>query len=58
MVIKLAKVDDKDCVKISDDLNKVQCTGDSFHATLHFHPQNTGDKTLVAGVKKLYGIPN
>ncbi|KAF8433364.1 Quinolinate phosphoribosyl transferase [Boletus edulis BED1] len=41
MVIKLAKVDDEDCVKISDDLSK-----------------NTGDKALVACVKKLYGIPN
>ncbi|KAG9315104.1 Quinolinate phosphoribosyl transferase [Chiua virens] len=39
MVIKLSKVDNKDCVKISDDLTK-----------------NTGEKTSVEYVKKLYGL--
>jgi nicotinate phosphoribosyltransferase len=36
MVIKLAKVDDRDCVKISDDLSKVQRTGDFSHTVLTF----------------------
>lgn len=58
MVIKLAKVDDKDCVKISDDLTKVQCTLTLSGALLNVFPQNTGDKTSVDFVKKLYGLAN
>ena len=27
-VIKLAKVDGRDCVKLTDDMSKVECTGD------------------------------
>ena len=38
MVIKLAKVDDRDCVKISDDLTKVRCTGGLLYTTLTFLP--------------------
>ena len=38
MVIKLGKVDDKDCIKISDDLSKVRCTSDFPRTGLTFPP--------------------
>ena len=37
-VIKLAKVDDKDCVKLTDDTSKVRCTGNFPHTVLTFPP--------------------
>jgi nicotinic acid phosphoribosyltransferase len=37
-VIKLAKVDDRDCVKLTDDMSKVQCTGDFLRTVLTFPP--------------------
>ncbi|KAF5375636.1 hypothetical protein D9757_008554 [Collybiopsis confluens] len=43
MVIKLAEVNGIPCVKISDDLNKAS--------------QNTGDREVVDGVKKLFELP-
>jgi nicotinate phosphoribosyltransferase len=57
-VIKLAKVDDRDCVKLTDDMSKVQCTGDFLRTVLTFPPSDTGDKASVEFVKKLYGLAN
>ena len=46
MVIKLAKVDDRDCVKISDDLSKVQRKDDFPHTFLTFPPSEYRKRSI------------
>ena len=56
IVIKLATVDGKLCVKISDDSDKVdefmKCFANIFHI-YHIMLQSTGDPTTVRTVKDL-----
>lgn len=54
--MKLATVNGQPCVKISDDLTKASpalllCTRD-----LTALPQNTGDKEVVAHVKRVFDL--
>jgi nicotinate phosphoribosyltransferase len=59
MVIKLASLDGHPCIKISDDLTKV-----NFQVPPRVHPhkftigfKNTGDKATVDRVKCIYNLP-
>ena len=56
MVIKLAAVNDKPCVKISDELTKA-CTYILPIDLILMIPQNTGDPEVVKLVKEIYNLP-
>jgi len=58
MVVKLASVNNKPCVKISDDVSKVRF---STPLPLFVHPfqpflQNTGDLATLQKVKEIFSL--
>lgn len=56
MVIKLAAVNGKPCVKISDELTKVYPHRLPMYFILNAL-QNTGDPQAVKEVKEMYNLP-
>ena len=56
MVIKLAAVNGKPCVKISDELTKVYPHRSPMYFILNTL-QNTGDPQAVKEVKEMYNLP-